>query len=358
MRFAAIFLLLLYLLPGSALAMEAEFGIDELEKSLPPESREIYGTLEADASFWDEGLIKLMDWLGKNSLPAFRDAVKSGGKMLTVLVLCAAAGAISGGKTPDFVTLGGALGIAAIAAGEMDAFIGLGETTLHSMADLCTMLLPCMAAAGAAAGNISSSAAMYGATVMFMDMLLQLAMGLVVPLIHIYIAALVSRGALGDGVLNGVVGITKWLCVMSMTVLVTAFTAYFSITGVVGSAADAAAARVTRTALAAALPVVGKIVSGAAGTVVAAASMLRAGVGVFGLLSVLAICAYPFLALGTHYLVYKAVAMVGSGLADNRLGGLIGGIGTAFGMVLSLVGCGAMMLFLSLVSAMKAVSYL
>ena len=100
------------------------------------------------------------------------------------------------------------------------------------------------------------------------------------------------------------------------------------------------------------------MVSGAAGTVVAAASMLRAGVGVFGLLSVLAMCAYPFLVLGTHYLVYKAVAMLGSGLADNRLSGLIGGIGTAFGLVLSLVGCGVMMLFLSLVSAMKAVSYL
>ena len=358
MRFAAIFLLFLYLLPCPALAMEAELGIEELEKALPPEGREIYGSLEADASAWDEGLTKLMDWLAENSLPAFRSAVKSGGKMLTVLVLCAAAGAVSGGKGPDFVNLGGALGISALAVGEMDAFIGLGENTLRAMTDFCTMLLPCMAAAGAAAGNISSSAAMYGATVLFMDILLQLALGFVMPLIHIYIAASAARAALGSGVIDGAVGIAKWLCVMSMTVLITAFTAYFSITGVVGSAADAAAARVTRTAIAAALPVVGKLVSSAAGTVVAAASMLRAGAGVFGLLSVLAMCAYPFLALGTHYLVYKAVAMLGSGLADNRLSGLIGGIGTAFGLVLSLVGCGVMMLFLSLVSAMKAVSYL
>ena len=86
--------------------------------------------------------------------------------------------------------------------------------------------------------------------------------------------------------------------------------------------------------------------------------MLRAGVGVLGLLAVLGVCAYPFLALGVHYLVYKALAMLAAGLTGSRLGGLINGMGTAFGMVLSLVGCGGLMLFFSLISAIKAVSLL
>jgi len=176
--------------------------------------------------------------------------------------------------------------------------------------------------------------------------------------VYVYIAAVTAKAALGADALSAAVNISKWLCVTAMTVLVTAFTAYLSVSGAVGNAGDAAAAKLAKTAIAAALPVVGKIVSGAAGSVVAGAAILRAGVGVFGLLAVLGVCAYPFLTLGLHYLVYKAVALVSTGLTGSRLGALISGMGTAFGMVLSLVGCGALMLFFSLISAMKAVSTL
>ena len=50
------------------------------------------------------------------------------------------------------------------------------------------------------------------------------------------------------------------------------------------------------------------------------------------------------------------VAVLAEGLDSGGLGKLIDGIGTAFGMVLGLVGCGAIMLFLAMVSGMKAVS--
>ena len=51
-----------------------------------------------------------------------------------------------------------------------------------------------------------------------------------------------------------------------------------------------------------------------------------------------------------------ALALLGSGLTGGRLCGLISGIGTAFGMVLGLVGAGALMLFFALIAGMKAVS--
>ena len=353
---AVIVLIMMFQLSMPVCAAQPDIGVEELEKAVPAPAEEIYGELEADAEFWDEGLSRLADWIGENLLPELRRALKSGGQMIAILVLCSAAESISGGKVPDFVPLGGALGIAAVAAGDVKSFIGLGESALRSLTDFAALLLPCIAAAGAAAGSLNSSAAMYAATMLFMDILLGLCSGLIMPLIHIYIAAVTARAALGSEVLTTAVNITKWLCVSAMTVLVTVFTAYFSITGAIGGAADAAAAKLAKTAIAAALPVVGKIVSGAADSVAAGAQLLRSGVGVLGMLSVLAVCAWPFLALGVHYAVYKAVAMVSGGLTGSRLGGLIGGIGTAFGMVLALVGCGALMLFFAIVSGMKAVS--
>lgn len=359
MRRFFVLLLLLHLLTQPVLALdslEQELGVPELEQALPQAAGEIYGELHADASAWNSGLDKLLGWMGDHSLPVLRRALRSAVSIIAILVLCTAAGSIADGKGMDCVTLGGALGIAAVAAGDVDAFIGLGERTLTSLTEFATLLLPCIAAAGAAAGNVSASGAMYAATALFMDILMALSVGFIMPLIYVYIAAVTARAALGTQALTAAVQVTKWLCVTAMTVLVTAFTAYFSVTGAVGAGSDAAAARVAKAAISAALPVVGKIVSGAAGSVVAGAALLRSGIGVMGLLGVLAVCAYPFLALGLHYLVYKAVALLGSGLADGRLSALIGGIGTAFGMVLGLVGSAALMLFFALIAGMKAVS--
>ncbi|MGI6028145.1 MAG: stage III sporulation protein AE [Candidatus Heteroscillospira sp.] len=355
-----VFLLLavwLFSVPALAVEdLEQGLGVAELEQALPEEAGEIFPELEADASVWDEALNMLWDWFAENSMPVLRGALSSAVSIIAILMLCAAAESLSGGVGPDYIALGGALGISAVAAGDVRSFIGLGEQTLRSLADFGAMLLPCVAAAGAAAGNAGASGAMYAATALFMELLLTLCSGVVMPLIHLYLAAVTARAALGTGALDAAVQVTKWLCVTAMTVLMTVFTAYFSVTGAVGSTSDAAAAKVAKAAISAALPVVGKIVSGAAGSVVASATVLRAGVGVFGLLAVMGVCAWPFLVLGVHYLVYKAAALIGTGLSGSRLGALIGGIGTAFGMVLGLTGCGALMLFFALVSGMKAVS--
>lgn len=331
-------------------------GVSELEGAIPEEAAEIFGSLEADSSGWSAKMDMLWKYLSDNFPQVFRHALQSAVQIVTILLLCSAVESLSGGKSPDFVPLGGALGIAAVAVGDVYSFIGLGEQTLIKLSDFGTLLLPCIAAATAASGNVSSASVMYAGTALFMDILLNLCSGLIMPLIYVYISAVTARAALGTGALSAAVKISKWMCVTVMTVLVTAFTAYFSVTGAIAGTSDAAAARIAKSAISAALPVVGKIVSGAAGTVVAGASMLRSGVGVLGMLAVLAVCAGPFLALGVHYLVYKAVALVGEGIADARLGQLISGIGTAFGMVLGLVGCGALMLFFSLIAGMKAVS--
>ena len=74
-----------------------------------------------------------------------------------------------------------------------------------------------------------------------------------------------------------------------------------------------------------------------------------------GLLASAAICLGPFLAIGVKYLVYKGVSALSQAICDKRTADMIGEIGTAFGLLLGLVGAGGIMLFLSLVSSMKAV---
>lgn len=342
--------------PAEADALSESIGVSELQSAIPEAAAEIYGELPVEPNGWEARLEELWEYAIQNAGGFLKSGLKSAFAILTIIVMCSAAESISGGKVPSFVSLGGTLGVAAVAVGDVSSFIGMGEKTLQSLGDFATLLLPCIAAAGAAMGNISSSSAGYAATALFMDILLHLCSAFIMPLIYVYIAAVTARAALGTDALSSAVSFTKWLCATAMTVLVTVFTAYFSITEAIASNGDAAAAKVAKSAISAALPVVGGIVSGAAGTVVAGASMLKAGVGVFGLLAVLAVCTTPFMALGTHYLIYKGVAALSEGFADSRMAQLISGIGTAFGMVMAMVGCGALMLFFAIVASMKAVS--
>lgn len=84
--------------------------------------------------------------------------------------------------------------------------------------------------------------------------------------------------------------------------------------------------------------------------------MLRGTVGIVGLLVVLALCLTPFLRLALQYLVYKAAAALCAMVAQPKLSGLIDAIGSAFGLVLGMTGAGALVLLVSLVASVSAVT--
>jgi stage III sporulation protein AE len=196
----------------------------------------------------------------------------------------------------------------------------------------------------------------YAAAALFLDVLINAANTLVFPLICAYLAAAIAQSALGDERLTGSVKLLKWACRTIMVALVTAFTLYLNLTGIVASSGDALASKAAKTALSAALPVVGSIISDAAGSIVSGAGMIRSAVGVFGLIAVLCVCLLPFLRLGVRYLVFKAAAALSSVIGGGRLSRLIDAVGDACGMILSLVGVEAIFIYISIISLVKAVS--
>ena len=103
---------------------------------------------------------------------------------------------------------------------------------------------------------------------------------------------------------------------------------------------------VTSAASSGLVPVVGCILADATETVLAGAGIIRNAVGVFGALAVLAFCLVPFLTLGLHYLAYKAAAVLASTMAKGRIGGMIGSIRGAFGLVLGIAGASALLLLI------------
>ena len=343
---------------AAELAGQAEdYGGARVEEALPDSARDILGdagvsdTLDTPgflARIWEVARERLGEILTRGA----RSAVS----IVAIALLCGLASAVAEGEAPRYVLLGGVLAVAVVAAGDAGVFLTGGQTALQEISDFSHALLPCMTAAAAAGGAVTSAAAKYATTALFMDIFITAAQGLVLPLIYAYIASAVAAAAMESPALESAASLLKWLCTTAMTLLVTAFTLYLTLTGVVTGSADALTAKAAKTALGAALPVVGGIMSDAASAVVAGAGMVRGAVGVFGLAATLCICLVPFLRLGVQYLLYKAAAALSGAFAEKRLGSLIGSLGSAFGMMLGMVGSGALMLFFSILSLIKAVN--
>ena len=308
----------------------------------------------------DAGLQDLLDTGSDQLAGVLRKAVRSGVLLLTVVLLCSLAQgtceAIGDPGVLQVVPLVEALAITAISVADVHSLIGMGREALDNMTAFSKILLPTMAVATAASGAPGGAAARQMATMLFSTVLMSLITKLLLPLVYGYIAACVAHAAVGNEGLKRIAGVLKWTVTSILTVLLLVFVGYLTVSGVIAGTADAVAVKAAKFTVSSMVPVVGGILSDAAETVLAGAGILKNAVGVFGMLVILSMCVVPFLQLGIHYLAYKLTAALAATVADGRTSGLIDGLGGAFGLILGMTGASAMLLLVSMVSAVSMVT--
>lgn len=354
MKRSIIFLLCMLLLITPALAVDT----DGLEDALPDEAREILGDISVTDVLGGENVFaRLWDWCEGKITGYVSAAARSAGIALTAALLCSVAAAASpDGKMPGYVLLGGALAILGSCMGDIQSFLRETSAALDELLDFSRALLPCMAAASAAAGQAASGAARYTVSALFMDVLMTVGRSVVLPMLYAYGVVSAANAALPDGAMGGPAKLMSWACGTVLTALTTVFTLSLTVSGVIAGGADKLTGSVAKTAISAALPVVGKIVADAADTYLAGAKLLRNAVGVFGLAAVLCVCLGPMLRLGVRYLLFKAAACIAEPFTDGRLAALIGNIASCCGMALGLLGSAGFMLFVSVVLGAEALT--
>lgn len=359
------FILLLFLLPiflyGYAAAVEEDelrlrqeelFAVDELEQM----GREHLGQVEIHETMDINSVLRSVLDNGKQSATGVvKQVIKSCLILLTIVLLFGLVEGLgegtSSGSTTMAMHLACALAITAVAVGDMFSLVGMGRTAMEQMETFSKVLLPSVAAASAAAGAPGAAAAKQLATMLFSDLLLTLINQLLLPLTFGYIAVSVAYAALGNEGLKRIGSCLKWVVNTVLAVFLLAFIGYLNLSGAIAGSTDAVTVKAAKFTVSNMVPVVGGILSDAAETVLAGASVLRGAIGVFGALTVFAICLTPFLQLGAHYLAYKVTSALAATVANSRTASLIDAIGGAFGLVLGMTASCALLLIISMVSA-------
>ena len=347
------FLLCLVALTAPVVATELpQDFLGELPDALQETAQEGGGWEEGLASIWEDARQSLGQWV--------RRGLSGAAGLLAVVLLCGVGEPLletaGGQKGLPYLTMAGAAAVVALAAGELDQLIGLGTETIAELDQFSKVLLPTLAAATASAGLVGTAAAKQVATVFFCDVLITVIQRLLLPFLYLYIGAAAAGAMLGDGRLEAVAKAIKTGVSWCLKGLLTLFTLYLSVAGVISGAADAAAVKVTKAALSSAVPVAGSVLAGAAETLLAGAGAVKNTIGIFGVLAILAICLPPFLRLAVQYLLYKLAAFAASTAASPALVKLIDSLGSAFGLVLGMAGSCGLLLAVSVLSSILAVS--
>lgn len=331
-------------------------GLDELTEALPEEAADLLSGVSPEELPDDSVWKTLLRAAWEKVCSSASEIGRTGVILLCVCILVSLTETLDlGSRAPPYITFAAVAVIGTATISDLRSFISLGTETLQMLSDYSRVLLPVLTSAAAVSGAVGSAAAKYAATAVCMDVLLSAAQGLLVPCICGYAALSLADAAVGNEILKTAKKFIKTICTTLLSAICFAFTGWLSLTGVIAGTADALTARMAKTAVSAALPVVGSILSDAASTLAAAAGTLKSTVGIFGMLAAAAICLAPVLMLGVRFFLYKLTAALCACVADKRFSELISNLGTAFALLLAINGAGAMMLFLSLYSLIRTV---
>ncbi len=347
--------IVLFLLVLTSHARAAELP-EDLTDALPDQAAEWMEEIPEDD--FAGGVTGILEQMGNKAGDIVRQRVRGAAGVLVVVVLCGILeGAFQGigGKPSPFLPMVGALSVTLLTAGSLDSLMGLGASTIEDLSVFSRALLPTLAAATAASGSVTTATVQQVTTVFLVDVLVSLIRGLLVPLVYVYVGVLAASAALAESRLGVLAEGLKKAVTWCLTTALVLFTVYLSVSRVVTGSVDAASVKVARAAISGVVPVVGGIISDAAETVLAGAGMLKNTVGVFGMLAILAACAYPFLQLGVQYLLYKLTAFAAGAVGAPGLHKLIDGLGGAFGLILGMTGSCALLLLISVLSSVAAV---
>lgn len=239
--------------------------------------------------------------------------------------------------------------------GSSKNMIRLAADTIQELTDYGVLLFPVLTTAMAAQGGMTASTALYAGTVVLDILLSQLISGMLLPALYIFLAVSVAHAVTGETFLKRIRDFIKNGINWFLKALLTGFTAYMSITGVVSGTTDTAALKATKMTISSVVPVVGGVLADASEAVLISAGILRNAAGIYGILAMVAVFLAPFVKIGLQYLVLKASASLCALFEAGGLGDLVEDVSTAMGLLLAMTGSVCLLLLVSTVCFLKEV---
>lgn len=338
------FLISFMIMPVSAMDLEAPKVPEQASAFMPSEPENL---AEALMEMIRDGILFCR--------PDLKEAVRIFVGVMAVVMLLTILRNIPG-RAAAYADLASAVGIAVLLFQSSNSMLNLGLDTVAQISGYGKLLLPVMAAAFAAQGGVTGSAAIYTAGALFSTVMSALISGFLTPMIYLYLVFGVGNAAIGTEILKRFQDSIKSLMTWTLKTILYIFTGYITISGVISGTTDAAALKAAKLTISSVVPVVGGILSDASETILVSAATVKNAAGIYGFFAILAIWIGPFLKIGCHYMMLKGLGALCGIFSGKNTAGLIDSFSVAMGHVLAMTGSVCLMLLVSTICFMKGVA--
>ena len=246
--------------------------------------------------------------------------------------------------------------VAVILMRPANSMIQLGVSAVEEVSEYSKLLLPVMTSALAAQGAVTKSGALYTASAFVNALLSSGIEQFLVPLVYILLCVCIGCRLYEHTLLQNIRSFSIWLVTWGLKIVLYIFTGYVGITGVVSGATDAAMLKATKIAISGTVPVIGNILSDASEAVLVSVGLMKNAAGIYGILTILALCFGPFFQVGTQYLLLNVTSGVCHMFGIKETAELIKDAAVIMGLVMAMIGSICVITLISIVCFMKGLS--
>lgn len=136
-------------------------------------------------------------------------------------------------------------------------------------------------------------------------------------------------------------------------IVLTIFTGVLSLESSLTGYVDGITTKTTKAVITSAIPVVGKILSDTAETVLGSGIILKNAVGIIGVIVIIGICAMPIIKLGVLTVIYHILSAVCQPIADKKIIDIIEQMKDTFQVLLAMVCSISIMLIIGVTIVIK-----
>ncbi len=338
-----------------AMIFTLSIPIHAMDFTAPPAPKSVSEAVSPEADSFSEGLWNVFKFAMMEWNPSLHRAMAICLRTVAVILLCSILQEFAPSVSSRSIELAATVAVSLSLMEPSCVLIQMGVQTVRELSEYGKLLLPVMTGALAAQGGFTSSTTLYAGTALFDALLSSCVTKLMIPMIYLYLAVSIANSSIHEDILAHIKGFIKWAMTWVLKIVLYLFTGYIAITGVISGSADAAALKAAKITISGAVPVIGGILSDASEAVLLSAGVLRSAAGVYGVLTILAIFARPFVQLGVQYILMKGSSAICSAFSSNGASKLVGDFSDIMGVLLAIVSTQSVLLLISTVCFMKGV---
>lgn len=346
-----------FFLGRTAYAEGYDYGADSVYEALPDEARayldekqitpENNGAMNLSVR---EVLSDLLEMLVENAEKPLKMFASIAAVIFLTALLSGLKGSLEQPRTDYVFTLVSSLAGTMIVASFLSAALSGIDTALSAASDFMLTYIPVLAGVIAAGGQAASASVFTSVMMVVIELLTQITSKLLIPLSGMMLGVSVAGGLNPELKIEKIASGIQKVIIWALGLIMTVFIGILTLQSSIASAADSFALRTARFAVSTGIPFVGGAVSEALATVKGSLSLLKSGIGSFGIVAVSCLLLPTML----HTLCYRLFLFLAEILSDlfsaDALGKIVRCGESVMSILIAIISC--LFLFASVSTAL------